>query len=83
MCTQLWLEHNKKYLELFVKSHQCVCVHENTLGVMCEGPAVEFGVGDTKVGPLHHSQVCRVATVQHVHHSHLIKDLLQHGPNGS
>lgn len=66
-----------------VKAHQCVCVHENTFGVMCEGPAVEFGEGDTQVGPLHHNQVCRVAAVQHVHHPHLIKDPLQHRPNGS
>lgn len=68
-------------LELF--PHQCVCVHENTFGVMCESPAMEFGEGDPQVRPLHHGQVCRVATIEHIHHSHLVKDALQHSPKDS
>lgn len=65
------------------KSHHCVCVHEDTFGVMCECPAVEFGEGDPQVRPLHHGQMRRVAAVQHVHHSDLVKDPPQHRPEGS
>lgn len=62
------------------QTHQCVCVHENTFGVMCESPAVEFGEGDPQVWPLHHGEVRCVATVQHIHHSHLIINSPQHRP---
>lgn len=60
--------------------HQCVGVHEDAFGVVRERPAVEFGEGDPKVGPLHHGQVCRVAAVEDVHHPHLVKDHPQHTP---
>lgn len=65
------------------KSHHRVCVHEDTFGVMCESPALEFGEGDPQVRPLHHGQMRRVAAVQHVHHSDLVKDAPQHRPEGS
>lgn len=62
-------------------AHHSVGIHENTLGVMREGPAVEFGEGHAQVGSLHHGQVCCVATVQHIHHPHLIVDPLERRPN--
>lgn len=65
------------------KSNHRVCVHEDTFGVMCESPAVEFGEGDPQVRPLHHGQMRRVAAVQHVHHFDLVEDALQHRPEGS
>lgn len=68
---------------MFGSSHQCVCVHENTFGIMCESPAVEFGEGDAQVRPLHHGQVRRVAAVQHVHQPHLVVDSPQHRPEDS
>lgn len=60
--------------------HQCVRVQENTFAVLRESPTVEFGEGDPQVRPLHHGQVRRVAAVENVHHSHLVKNFLQHGP---
>lgn len=80
--------HLSQHFELLVPKknvlvHQCVCIHENTFGVMCQSPAVEFSEGDAKVRPLHQGQVCCVATVQHIHHLHLIIDPLQHRPNDS
>lgn len=62
-------------------SHQRVCVHENTLGVVCERPAVEFGEGDAQVRSLHHCQMCRVPAVQDVHHPNLIKNPFQNIPS--
>lgn len=64
-------------------SNQCVCVHENTFGVMCEGPTVELGEGAAQIRPLHHGQVCCVPTVHHIHHLHFVIDPLQHRPNDS
>lgn len=58
-------------------SHQSVCVHEHTLAVVCEGPAVEFGEGDTQVGTLHERQMSRIARVHDVHHANLIENALQ------
>ena len=66
-----------------ISSHHCVCIHENTFGVLCECPAMEFGEGDPQVRPLHHGQVCRVTAVQHIHQPHLVKDPLQAGPEQS
>lgn len=48
---------------------------------MCQCPAVEFSEGDTQLRSLHQCQVCRVATVQDVHQSHLIVEPLQNRPN--
>ncbi len=61
-------------------THQCVCVHKHTLGVVCESPAVQLGESDTQIRSLHHGQVCRVPAVQHIHQHDFIEDLLKHCP---
>lgn len=57
-------------------SHQGVRIHEHTLAVVCEGPAVEFGEGDTQVRTLHEGQVSRIARVHDVHQANLIENTL-------
>ncbi|TNN78293.1 hypothetical protein EYF80_011533 [Liparis tanakae] len=52
----------------------CVGVHEHTLAVVCEAPAVQLGEGHAEVGTLHQRQVSRVARVHHVHQEHLVED---------
>lgn len=55
-------------------SHQSVCVHEHTLAVVRESPAVQFGECHSQVRTLHQRQVSHVARVQDVHHTHLVKN---------
>lgn len=64
-----------------IQAHQSVCIHENTFGVIREGPAVQLCQCDTQIRPLHHSQVSCVTTVQNIHNLQLVKDVLQHRPN--
>lgn len=55
-------------------SHQSVCVHEHTLAVVCESPAVQFGECHSQVGTLHQGQMSHIARVHNVHHTHLVKN---------
>lgn len=59
-------------------SHQCVSVHEHTLAVLRERPAVQFGERHPQVRTLHQGQVSQIAWIHHVHHMHLIKNGAQH-----
>lgn len=58
--------------------HQCVCIHEDTLAVVCECPAVEFGEGDPKIRSLHECKISFISTVHHVHQTDLIIQLTEH-----
>lgn len=59
-------------------SHQCVSVHEHTLAVLRERPAVQFGERHPQVRTLHQGQMSWIAWIHHVHHMHLIKNGAQH-----
>lgn len=41
-------------------SHQCVCIHEHTLAILCERPAVQFGERHSQVRALHQGQMSRI-----------------------
>lgn len=58
-------------------SHQSVRVQENTLAVLCESPAVQLGECHSQVRTLHQGQMCHVARVHNVHHTHLIVNRAQ------
>lgn len=55
-------------------SHQRVRIHEHTLAVVCESPAVQFGERHSQIRTLHEGQVSRIARVHNVHHAHLVKN---------
>lgn len=62
--TQLFFKFSAVILfDVFSWSHQSVCIHEDTLWVMGEGPTVEFSEGDAQFGPLQQRQVGRVAAI--------------------
>lgn len=63
---------------LTTETHQCVCIHEDTFGVVCEHPAVELCEGYPQVRPFHHGQVCCVPAIQHIHQPNLVVDSTKH-----
>lgn len=54
--------------------HQRVRVHEHTLAVVGQSPAVQFGERHSQVRTLHQGQMSHVARVHNVHHTDLVKN---------
>lgn len=69
---------HKRFCSLF--SHHGVCVHEHTLAVVRQSPAVQLGQRHPQVRALHQGQMSRIARVHNIHQAHLIKDALQRIP---
>lgn len=61
-------------------THQSVCIQEDTLAIMGEGPTVKFGQGDSKLGSPQKGQVDVVCTLYQVHLDYLIKHLREDNP---
>lgn len=54
--------------------HQRVCVHEHTLAVVGQSPAVQLGERHSQVRTLHQGQMSHVTRVHNVHHTDLVKN---------
>ena len=64
------------------EAYQCISIHEDTFGELCQPPAVQLREGDAQVWPGQQCKIGSVATVHHINSLHQVKHTTQLLPAG-